>query len=147
MSHFQLAGYCEVSNGRRVQSTTPSGARATHHIYDTTLRLGAGTTPAELRIFATASKALLPDETYVDVVGGAFAAPGASVLIEADQVFAAFPGNPTEDDYEVIHLVSGCFFSKCSCLTIFCYAGRHPRSSQPPSHRPRPCPGKRRHYG
>jgi hypothetical protein len=107
MSSLLLAGVFSLHGGRRAQTSykkrNGENSSAWHAYYKTAVVCQSPPLlPAEVRVYSRAQDVLYPDHTVALLFAKAFVPPanvGGEILLDAMHV-AAFPGNPTTDNYD-----------------------------------------------
>jgi hypothetical protein len=104
MSSVMIIGFFAISEGQRIQSSkiiSDNNVLKTNYIvYTTSIQCSlGGSIPAELRVFASPSSTILPDETIVFVVAKAAIPHDADAMLEACCV-AEIPGDVEDKHYQ-----------------------------------------------
>ena len=104
MSLFMIVGFFALTNGKHMPSTKtlPSGTtvRTNHIQYQTFLQCQSDHhINSELRVFAPARAAVLPNMTVAFVIAKAHVSSGEGSILDA-YVVVPFPGDPSSNEYE-----------------------------------------------
>ena len=102
MASLYVTGFFALSNGRHITLSVAGGDRPkTFIMYSSTIQCEQDDVaiPADVRLYARPSHAILPDNTIVWMLAKAYLPPTRSANL--DVVFLkSVPGDPDDDDYE-----------------------------------------------